>query len=369
MTGTKEPASNVKFRRWTDLLATLLVRRHPASFADLVEDVPGYRAAKRGKKEKESVARTFERDKDELRAFGVAIETITDSDGNAVGYTLRSHDFYLPYLVLRETSGRTTRPKRIDKYGYHGLKELAFEPDELDAVVKAGDRVQKLGDPSLADAARSAVRKLAVDLPVAGASIDGIEEIVASEHPDPRIFPVLNRGLLARKKVTFDYRSMADGLSKTRTADPFGIFYLNGHWYLAAADDGAAVVKNFRLSRMSRVTVNAKAPRKADFTVPESFHLRDHARSRQAWQLGDADALDAIVEFSAQTGAVSVALQLGAPVAGQPKQRSFTIRREDAFVRWLLSFGGVAKPVSPPRLVERFQQMIRETLALYGPRA
>jgi len=61
-----------KLQRWIDLLAALLRRRYPVSFEQLIEDVPGYQA--RGKAD-ESRRRVFERDKDELRRFGVPIIT------------------------------------------------------------------------------------------------------------------------------------------------------------------------------------------------------------------------------------------------------------------------------------------------------
>lgn len=69
--------------------------------------------------------RKFERDKDELRAFGVPIETLIDADGNLSQYRLSSKAFYLPFLhLVHEEPPR--RPKGV---GYSGLKCLAFEPD------------------------------------------------------------------------------------------------------------------------------------------------------------------------------------------------------------------------------------------------
>ena len=52
-----------------DLLAELLARNYPVSFEELTERVPAYRAAP----SKEARRRMFERDKDELKAFGVPL--------------------------------------------------------------------------------------------------------------------------------------------------------------------------------------------------------------------------------------------------------------------------------------------------------
>jgi hypothetical protein len=62
---------------------------------------------------------------------------------------------------------------------------------------------------------------------------------------------------------------------------------------------------------------------------------------------------------------VTAASALGDTVRGAPKQRRLRLRRVDVFARWLLSFAGDARPVSPPALVEAFEQIVRQTLACY----
>ena len=151
-----------KLQRWIDLLAALLRRRYAVPFEELAQEVPGYQP---GKQSKAALRRMFERDKDELRAFGVPIETVLSPEGEAEGYRLVAKEFYLPYLSM-VVEGRKTAPKRVDRYGYKALAGLAFEPDELAAVAEAAVRVRALGVPELAALAESACRKLAFDLPV-----------------------------------------------------------------------------------------------------------------------------------------------------------------------------------------------------------
>src|SRR5688572_22263287 len=74
---------NVKLQRWIDLLASLLARSQPGPFDELAKDVSEYANAqaeidreldeRRRKTLRDSLKRTFERDKDDLRAFGVPI--------------------------------------------------------------------------------------------------------------------------------------------------------------------------------------------------------------------------------------------------------------------------------------------------------
>jgi predicted DNA-binding transcriptional regulator YafY len=120
-----------KIQRWIDLLAALLRHHYPVTFEQLIREVPAYAAEQK----EESRRRTFERDKDELRRFGVPIETVPAADGELQAYRLRIRDFYLPYLTLRAQGG--ARPRKLDPYGYRSLPSLSFEPEELAAVVDA----------------------------------------------------------------------------------------------------------------------------------------------------------------------------------------------------------------------------------------
>ena len=351
-----------KLQRWIDLLAALLRRRYAVPFEELAQEVPGYQP---GKQSKAALRRMFERDKDELRAFGVPIETVLSEEGEAEGYRLLTKEFYLPYLSL-VVAGRKTAPRRVDRYGYKALAALAFEPDELAAVAEAAARVRTLGVPDLAALAESACRKLAFDLPVDAAR--GVEVQVAGGPAalHDEVFDTLAGALERRKRVTFTYRSMGRDEESERTVEPLGLFFLGRHWYLAARATGEEVVKNFRLSRMTGATVNRQTPGTPDYTVPAGFSLQKHAKSRQAWELGDGDAMLAEVSFDARSGPARAAARLGASVRDHPDRRKFQVRRVDAFARWLLSLAGDATPVAPPELITEYRAIARATAEVYA---
>jgi proteasome accessory factor B len=352
-----------KLARLTDLLTALLRRVYPASFEDLAQEVAAYSDPDQAE---DARMRMFERDKDELRAFGVPIETVRAPDGEVAGYRLRSRDFYLPYLYVAAAEGRPkSAPHRVGVYGYQGLPALTFEPDELEIAAAAARRARELGDPVLRVEAESALRKLSHDLPMEAAAPDD-PHIAHRDQIDPRIFELLNDALLRRKTVNFGYHSMARDEHTSRSVEPYGLFLLSGHWYLAANDPEQAGIRNFRLSRMTDVRVNAARPQSADFTVAAEFRLREHARSKHAWELGSDDAIEAEVEFDIRDGAVAAAAGLGAPADGDDRRRRFTVRRSDAFVRWLLSFGGAAVPRAPESLAAEYRTQIGETRRVYG---
>lgn len=383
--------SEQKLQRWVDLLAALLLRQRHATFDELAKDVPGYDAthAKR-----ESVLRTFERDKDELRRFGVPIDTVEDADGEA-GYRLERKAFYLPYLMVAGHE-RASAQRKVTHDGYRSLETLAFEPDELDAIIEAAARVRALGDPILAGEAGAAIRKLALDLPLGAVLDDAVAGSAVLEarvepklrevrtgpapfsragrpvivpprrEPDRTVFERVSDALARRKTVTFGYFSMERGEQSSRVVEPYGLFFTSSHWYLAGRDVERNALRNFRLSRVSNVVVNTKKSQSSDYDIPREFSLRDHAQSREPWEIGDGDATAAVVEFIATTGATLAALALGTPVDGSSIRRRFEVRRQDAFARWLLSFGGDARPLEPPALVAEYERVARATLARYG---
>lgn len=376
---TASNAGHPKLQRWMDLIAALLARSLPATFDELAMSVPEY-AAKiaayqderdEGRREtlEQSLKRTFERDKDELRAFGVPIAALPDEEGNPSGaYRLRRTDFYLPYLCFAVAGGDVARPPKVDRWGYQALTSLMFDADELQAVVDAAAFVRGLGDPLLAADVESALRKLAVDLPLDAARVTADEpRVVLPRTRSPSAtFEVLSDALTRRKFVTFAYHAMSTDRTESREVEPYGLLFLNGHWYLAARDRARGELRNFRLNRIAGAKVNAKRPQTVDYCIPETFRLREHARSRHAWELGDQDAVRAVVKFDGQSGPTLAALRLGEPVPGSDGSRTFEVRRIDPFVRWLLSFAGELRPVSPPDVVARYGEEAAAAERLYA---
>jgi proteasome accessory factor B len=387
--------SEQKLQRWVDLLAALLVRQRYAPFDELAKDIPGYDIANA---QHDSVMRTFERDKDELRRFGVPIETVKDGEGETLGYRLDRKAFYLPYLMVSSHERAAHGPKRVDHDGYRSLQTLAFEPDELDAIMEAAARVRALGDPTLAREAEAAIRKLALDLPL-GAVLQDVASPMAAEdrlirlhrmdtpseqnaasftrslramivpprrQADPPVFDRLSDALARRKVVTFDYFAIERDERSRRTVQPYGLFFVSSHWYLAGRDVDRDALRNFRLSRLSSVEVNSKKSQSADYEIPHDFSLRDHAQAREPWEIGEGDATAAIVEFTATTGATQAALKLGRAVGGSEHRRQFDVRRPDVFARWLLSFGGDARPIEPAEVRAAYASAAAATLGRYA---
>ena len=345
------PASD-KLVRWIDLITALLRRRFPVTFAELARDVPAY---DHDGSPSETLQRMFERDKDELRRAGIAIETVAGPDGEPSTYRLRASAFYLPYLVLQ---GAERAPVRSSGAGYRDLPTLALTPEDASVLRRAAERVLTLDQPALSADAQGALRKLRYDLPEALTPASS-----PAETRDPGAFATLVDAIERGKRVTFTYRSMSRDATETRTVHPYGLVFVTGHWYLIAHDVAAEGVRRFRTSRMQSVVVNTKAPATRDFAVPAELDLKSFAQSRQAWALGNGDEETITVCFRGAGGDVTTARTLGAPCPEHDEaHRRFAVRRRDVFLRWLLSFAGEAWPVAPAAVVHDWQALVDATL-------
>jgi proteasome accessory factor B len=354
----KRPA---KVQRWIDVITALLRRHYAIDFKELAKEVPAY--SKPGK-ENDALMQMFERDKAELRILGVPIETLDGEDGSQSTYRLTSRSFYLPLLQVSRKGAPLRPPHRPSGVGYSAIPVLAFEPDELVMIARAAARVQQMQHQLLADHAATAVRKLAFDVAVGDG---GIREVMLNpfQPQDSAVLDALDHAVRRRKRVAFNYRSMERNVQARRYVEPYGLVFLSGLWYLVALDVEADALRHFRVSRISDPVANTAKPQSTDFATPTGFDLWSHAGSKRAWELGDGDAKTVLVRFDRSTAYAVAGAELGESDPDNPDCRRFVVRRPDAFVRWLLSFGGAARPVSPKPIVRALRELARQTANLY----
>lgn len=349
------PESISKTQRWLDLVALLLGRTLPVTVDEIMERVPAYANHWREGDDttRESVRRAFERDKDELRAAGVPIETVRFAINYGAeeldGYRIARSDFYLPYL--RILAGPDDPAPAPSSRRMRGIPHLDLTPAEAERAIDALRRVAELPAFPFADDARSALRKLSFDIdsdqfpadPVVWVGRPGAREVLERLR-------VLSDALLTRKRVRFVYHGIHRGEPTQREVAPYGLFFQRD-WYLVGYATERDAIRVFRVARMGPVVLNASAPKRPDFAIPPDFHLQAYL-DRSAWELGEPEA------------AVEAAVRFHSPPAAEV--RTFRVSRPNPFLRWILSLGGDAEIVSPPELRDALQSMARETAALYA---
>lgn len=350
-----------KTQRLLDLIAFLVGRRYPVDIDEVMDGVPAYRDRwADGSTDKDSIRRIFQRDKAELRELGIPIETVSYVVGHTgektEGYRLTSKDFYLPYLKLAGTEAPSENPT----HSWSGSVEI--ERADAQVVLEALRVVERLPAFPLRDEARSAFRKLAFDLdPSSFPSAD----VIFPDRPGAEelrwAVGILSDAVLAKKRVRFTYAGIYRGVTTERRVDPYGLVFQHGHWYLVGHDHLRDAIRVFRVSRMSEISGNQKAPKTPDYSVPADFSLSDYV-DKEAWELGgdDEPPLTADVYFEFPTTLWADANGYGEKIEEDAEGgtvRRFQLYSPGPFLRWLLSLQGKAKLLSPPELQTEFREM------------
>lgn len=198
-----------KVERLVNLTVALLEAPGAMSLADIRRRTRYYTEGSAA-----SSRRMFERDKDELRALGVPIETVTLPMSDELGYTIRRRSYELPDVELTGEE----------------VAALAL------AVRLTGARDTLL---PLAKLAARAPDPVPLDLP-GQTRVD-----VAAEPID-----VVADAVLQRIPVRFGYRG-AEGTTSDRTIDPYGVVQRRAAWYLVGRDHTRDALRAFRLDRMT----------------------------------------------------------------------------------------------------------------------
>ena len=185
----------------------------------------------------------FERDKDQLREFGIPLQLIdTDVLGTEQGYIIPKDEYYLP--------------------------EIAFTPEELGALLVAA---QSGGENTRAE---QAARKLLYG--AEGGVLAGLAGGPLASGSDARSALVIDCADAAqrRRRVRFDYRT-SQGRGGERTVDAYAMVFRAGHWYLVGHDVARDDVRAFRLSRFTSDIDDLGA----GGDPPEGFLAADHIQA------------------------------------------------------------------------------------------
>jgi proteasome accessory factor B len=367
-----------KTQRWLDLIAFLVGRKVPVEVDRIMEAVPAYaeKYLEGDEKARETVRRMFERDKDELKALGIPIETVPLSlhygAETVQAYRLQGKDFYLPYLKLVSDGASESGISPSVSHSAAGRLQMELSERDVGIVQDSLNLVSWIPSSPLKREADSALRKLTFDLgntlhapafsPILYVDRPGAGEVRARVR-------VLSDALLARKRVHFTYHGIRRGEDTERDVAPYGLLFQRGHWYLIGHDATREAVRVFRVGRMEDPWVNKKAPKTEDYDVPADFSL-DEYRDRDAWELGseDDETLRARVLFEFPTSLWADRNGYGDLEREMPdgsQVRTFEVRQVSPFLRWILSLEGRARIAGPVALAKGLQSLAREVLAVY----
>jgi predicted DNA-binding transcriptional regulator YafY len=352
-----------KTERWLNLLAFLLEHRRPVPREEILSQVSDYKEdwVDGSAKTRETVRRKFERDKKELKQLGVVLEPLPEkalashSDQEVEVYQLRPRDFYLPYLKM---PGRTR-----SQFGLFA-HEIPLTPAELPVLRRAAERVAALSDTPLGTAARSAVRKLAFDLPELAVGDEERGFTAPAEIAEQ--FAALRNAVESRRAVRCRYYTIGRDTENERIIEPYGLMLSWGHWYCVGRARDRNALRVFRLDRMKNVQpVDGES---GEFRVPKDFRIQSYL-NRAPWELSEEKPVDVRVRIDFPQSRWVIGERIGKVITAVTdnagSEFEFAVRNPDPFIRWLLPLGEHAQIVSPPSMKKRLQEARALLRAVY----
>ncbi len=235
-----------KSERLMNLMVMLLVSRHHLTKAQIRESLEDYRALSDVAFEK-----TFERDKEELKKFGIPLELskLDEAFADDVGY-------------------------RVSRGAYE-LPPIEFTAEEVALI---GVAANAWSSNELSDTSAAALRKLrSAGVPIQLGQLADLQSEVPTDEP---AFVHVWQATDARSAITFDYQRPGQEPER-RTVEPWRMFSIYGRWYVVGHDLARGEARVFRLSRIIGDVSTDK--RHATYTLP-SESVIDEATRRLAPQ-------------------------------------------------------------------------------------
>jgi len=297
--------------RLVNLALFLAASRAPVSAERIRTEIIGYPEGQ----DEAAFIRMFERDKDELRGMGIAIESTPEGT-----YRLDTERTFVAGLDL---SAEEETVVRATATVFAGDPSFPFGNDLLFALAKIS------GGPE-------------TDVPAAAH--------LADEHPETQGAAVgtLASASMACKTVSFDYTN-AEGRSAPHVVEGYGLFLHAGRWYLVGRDTGRDEVRVYAVARMGQPTPNSVRPRTPDFERPAGFDVGAYVGL--PFQYGPGEEFDAVVRFAPSVAWRAVVLTGG---SGELRAEEdglvwhVSARDETRLARWVVANGPGVSIESPP---------------------
>jgi proteasome accessory factor C len=325
-----------KLIRQLSLVAYLMAEQRPVTARDVKNNVEGY--ANMGD---EAFARRYYADRSELQGLGVPITSGRDEFTGEELYNLRQEHYFLPPIDLTDA--------------------------ELAALQTSFYLLE--GQFAYAEPLRLALQNLAlgrahaVDPGPNTAKVDLLGTVYTPEIAQR--LAKLEQAISKQRTIRFTYWTASSDTVAERTVNPYGLFELNGVWYVVGDDcdaaDPAQARKTFRISRI-RGEIKFATRRERDFRIPADFNVTEY-RDRKPWQLEREPAGTARLSVAADDVWLIDRLYGGGGELEEHVDGSATLTTEysnlEALSQAVLHMNGRMRPTEPEELVE----LVREDLA------
>jgi proteasome accessory factor B len=231
---------------------------------------------------------------------------------------------------------------------------------EIFALIVAEKALQQYRGTSFEGPLLSAIRKMERALPeTISVNLADVEQTISFRtRAEPivnlQIFEVLTRAVAQRQQLELQYRKPGHS-AEVRQVDPYHLANINGEWYLFAYDHARKDIRTF-----SPVRIQSAQPTGTQFARSQKFSLERRLRDSFGVHSGE--------------GKYEVAIRFAPRAADFVREKKWhesqRLRElKDGVVeltlklsslgevqRWILSWGGDARVMHPPELVDSVRQ-------------
>lgn len=182
---------------------------------------------------------------------------------------------------------------------------------------------------------------------------------------DMEIFSQVTQALVETRELEFTYRKLNGTRTESRRVQPYHVASIDGQWYLFANDLARKDIRTFVIGRIQSVARIGRTFRK-----PADFSLADRLMGAFGVFKGEGD--------------FRVRLEFDPTVAQLVRERTWHASQElkdlpggavelgmrldslEEVERWILSWGGHARVVSPPQLKKRVKAALQDMQDTYA---
>jgi predicted DNA-binding transcriptional regulator YafY len=248
------------------------------------------------------------------------------------------------------------------------LPPLLFTAEEATVLTMGASLVREVWGQTYGDAVTSSIAKLDNVLPddlreeVAEARRSLVVGGLARREPGlwEESLDVLRRCVRDRRCAHIAYRAQGREEETERVVEPYALTFQSGLWYLIAFCRLRGEMRTFRVDRVARAAVLTEP-----YVLPRTFSVTEYIHST-LWPPPDH----------------SVMVWLDADVAAEVRERDgnwmrlsdnpdgsvvarFGVNGLEWPTTWVLGWGGKARALEPPELVERVRRAVLEMVETY----
>jgi predicted DNA-binding transcriptional regulator YafY len=247
------------------------------------------------------------------------------------------------------------------------LPPLRFTLEEAMLLLLGSDVMGQSFDAEYQAVARNAGRKISGVLPDnLRAQVESLQKRIqfspgghghgtGAEH-----LPIIRHAIVKQQTLRLHYhaRSGAGGShSLDRDADPYGLVFVSGHWYMVAYCHLRGDIRNFRLDRIARPSLLPRL-----FARPADFELAEVSRSERdlvVRALFDATIARWVREDRLFYTESEQETNNGLLV-------TLRVRHESDVLQWLLGWGARVRVLEPASLAQRLRAEAEALLGQYA---